>query len=159
MWTPVVVRKDGQMRISGSGEWDMNVGLKFGWIASRAPPIRGIRDGFLAGDDISAMVLEKLHLQSDERVPLEVLYDCRFLLRLRPERLPEWVMEVLSHSHNAWHIRIIPRGKYYLPTVVLRVEGHEDILLGGDGITSGISKDVKESEWLEIVFVRTLDAL
>ena len=137
LWSPVVFTPNGLIKQKAT----LNHGEKRGWIASRQPPFRTPghtdRDPLPAGIADAAKPLEldvtpllASHLLASTRDPLEVLYDCRFLIRINVHKLPPIVSQRLmqfdqnnvgSSNPTRSRLLIVPHTNYFLPKIVLRL--------------------------------------
>lgn len=134
LWTPVFVDSDGKLlSVPKSGK-----GAKFAWLASRQPPIRRPSPGKGSGEwsdsedsrmtlDITSVLTSALRKDPPNGL-VEVLYDCRFLLRIRPHLLPLGVRTALTHEQEgsdgdrraAGKVLVVPHSRYFLPRVLFR---------------------------------------
>lgn len=133
LWTPVILTRKGRLKHRLGLE---NRGERKCWLISRQPPIRNnskIRDDEL-NTNVSDLLVQDITpnivnaLQNGIDGSVEILYDCRFLLRIRVDLLPPLIADKLfnrdlgsgmSTTHSA-KLLIVPYSDYYLPKIVLR---------------------------------------
>lgn len=131
LWTPVLVRDDGKLlSLSKSGD-----GARLAWLASRQPPIRCPGSGRGSGgwpdseeglmtSDITSELISAFRRDPSNGLA-EILYDCRFLLRVRPHLLPPDIRAALSQPEDsglAGKVLVVPHSRYFLPKLILRRE-------------------------------------
>jgi len=165
LWTPVRICPDGRLRHEQPRQ-----GEGFGWLASRAPPLRHSRTSF--DRDISAK------LRSHPKRRAEVLYDNRFLITLRLEDIPPGDPIMVSIIEGSGKVVLVLGGRWLWPQVVWQHKG-EDVVVAcisapeldwyqpAPGVrktysTSPPSKTVQEARfpWQDVVdfnFIRVLD--
>jgi len=144
VWRPVSLRDDGRVRL----DFDNHTPRQMrGWLASRQPPIKRTGAPSPCVRDISRLLT--LHGQEEE-----FIWDNRFSLRLRPRLLPSDIMDSCRSSGS---VMILPHGRWLLPQIVWLRKGHQDVVLGGVGLTS-VSQDVNP-DWVTFLWVRPLDAI
>ena len=123
VWTPVLVTEDGRVKLDVK---DADAGKppqsshEPGWLASRQPPV--MRYGPSASEaleiDITGTVITALQDAKDACV--EILYDNRFLLTIRPHNLSPDVLTAVSAKGGK--LVVTPHSRYFLPRLVLRAE-------------------------------------
>lgn len=134
LWTPIAISSDGKLlSLSKSGYRG-----KVGWLASRQPPIRRPNLGKGSGEqfdsedsrmtvDITSELASALRRDPSNGL-VEILYDCRFLLRIRPHLLPLSVRTALTHTQGcgsdrrcaAGKVFVVPHSQYFLPKLLFR---------------------------------------
>jgi hypothetical protein len=147
---------------------------RFGWFASRQPPFRKNVATGDAGDrlhiDLTGQICQlkkelKEGAQKDRTTGamLEILYDCRFLLRFDVAKIPPELSMSLSVGRS--QILVKPHTRWYWPQVVWYGPGRYDILLRLEGDETGSlvgplqqPENAKSSDWISIEWIRTLDA-
>lgn len=138
LWSPVIIASNGHIK----HREDLNSGEKRCWLASRQPPIRtldyvnkdssrpsGISENAAADPlelDISYLLIG--NCLNDIRGVVEVLYDCRFLIRIDFHKLSSYVSRTIIQSdrgdvgtvNSTWsRLLIVSDTKYFLPKLVL----------------------------------------
>jgi tRNA(Ile)-lysidine synthase len=176
LWTPVIIRSNSVGRkILKATIPDVNLGAgdKFGWLASRQPPfhknIRAIGD---ASNPLTFNLTDQLRQLSDRlkeergnertaRRTLEILYDCRFLLRFDVTKMPPEIDMSLRESRS--QILVEPYTRWYLPHVVWQRPGDSiNLAVMNDAVQepSRVLKIPKGklSGWITMNWIRTLNA-
>jgi hypothetical protein len=105
--------------------------------------------------DITERLATAMNLGDDS---LEVLFDCRFLVRFDLSQVPEKLVGALrQYRETGVNVRIKPHTKYYWPKVVLRKPSFPDttyatLLDNGQIDTFGYAP------WVTMEYIRLLDA-
>jgi hypothetical protein len=88
---------------------------------------------------------------------LEILYDCRFIIRFDVAKMP---FEIgLSLSVGRSQILVQPRTRWYWPQVVWRRPGCTDLLAIIADENFGEAPEMPpKSDWISMEWVRTIDA-
>lgn len=142
-------------------------GDRLGWIASRQPPyskrLRHNSDGTPQGDQLHlnlTYILSEARKRNDKLI--EVLWDCRFLLRFNISRMPSEIGMSIAVGRSK--VIVEPRTRWYWPQVMWSRPGRDDLNLAAvvdDHQSSGgllkLAGGVR-SDWINIEFIRTLDA-
>ncbi|KAF8643880.1 hypothetical protein AX16_008896 [Volvariella volvacea WC 439] len=131
LWMPVLVR-DGRIktpdRLKNSG---IERGDVIAWLASRQPPLkkrilteRNVDNPLEV--DVTQLLAEQLKSTSAIE-PIEVLYDCRFLVRFNLGQVSEQVQSELAHAlESGWKAQVKTHTRWYWPRVVL-IRGEGDL--------------------------------
>ncbi|KAF8447804.1 PP-loop family-domain-containing protein [Boletus edulis BED1] len=151
LWTPAIYNPNKSLRLGNQClHATLHPGDHFCWLASRVPP-------FSKNPQQGAGSPTKLVIDLTERLkatiisdPLQVLYDCRFLLRIDPLQMPTHVKSSLDDTAS---IKVLPYTHYYWPKVVLQHESHPDQVLAVP------NEDGIPQSWISIQWVRPLDAI
>lgn len=177
LWRPVVIRgsadSNGRDRItvpkSNLASVSLKEGDRFGWLATRQPPydkrIRYTPDGKQQEDPLHVDLtdtLNKAQQEGNTRQPLEILYDCRFILRFDLAKMPSDIRVSLAVGRSK--ILVEPRTRWYWPHVLWSRPGRPDdnIAMVQDAqekhwVSPQLAEGEK-SDWISIEFIRTLDA-
>jgi hypothetical protein len=179
LWTPTIIRHSAgkdilKVPLRKISEIKLHAGDKFGWLASRQPPL--LKSQRAPGDSARSLVLnltdqlcqlrDRLNEQRDDSRTartLEILYDCRFLLCFDVTKMPPEIgtslavgrSQILVESHTRW----------YLPHVIWQIPESEtniDLAVMKDALEwpGGVSKmpEGKLSSWITMKWIRTIDA-
>lgn len=142
LWSPVIVGSNGHIKYREG----LNSGEKRCWLASRQPPIRTLdylnedssrQSGISENAAANPLELDISSLFAGNRLNhirgvTEVLYDCRFLIRIDTHKLSSYVSRSIIQSDQGdmgtasftWsRLLIIPDTKYFLPKLVLYLLG------------------------------------
>ncbi|KZV96185.1 adenine nucleotide alpha hydrolases-like protein [Exidia glandulosa HHB12029] len=120
-WSPVVIRRDGQIKLATNKNFPAKSGDRRGWLASRQPAyvIPGTEEGSDGVLDITQAVAESLWAGGNQHV--ETLFDCRFLVRICVDALPAQCQANIRTGEGTIGIR--PSGAHWYPTLVWRPTG------------------------------------
>ena len=132
-----------------------------GWMACRQPPdsigLESTKDR-----DIASLVLDASRewKSSMSRKTLEILWDCRFLVKINLEKMPEWAVSTLAEGGKLW---IRCDEAWFHPHIVLHAGEQETVLfdalqVAGDP-KADKKKKVKAVEWIDVKFIRTLPSV
>jgi hypothetical protein len=179
LWTPVSVRGN-QIKMSHEiSRKGSPVDGKFGWLASRQPPLNW-RDSRVRGlvspsrVDVTQQLAKAVKEWRDGASPIiRVLYDCRFLVHFNIEKIPGNLAERLVRGEGNIITRPHIRWRWYWPCVVAEWnDGTSDLLheirkkqLSPNSIiepTGSYDRRLDKtisSEWIEIEWIRSLNAL
>jgi tRNA(Ile)-lysidine synthase len=179
LWTPVIISGDSAgketFRIPKEKIPDVNLGAgdRFGWLASRQPHfyknIRAIGDApnplaFNLTNQLCQLRNRLKEERGNERTArrtLEILYDCRFLLRFDVTKMPLEIdmslavgqSQILVKSHTRW----------FLPRVVWQSPGGSiDLAVMNDAVQEpGVLEMPKDKllGWITMDWIRTLNAI
>lgn len=105
LWTPVIIHRSGEAKLRAAKPGDIA-----GWMASRQPP----KNPRTLDVDITGILSSSIQTKADA----EVLFDNRFLMRIRPHRLPNYVSETLAEGSVLSSFHILAEGRYHLPRIV-----------------------------------------
>ncbi|KZT39274.1 hypothetical protein SISSUDRAFT_985153 [Sistotremastrum suecicum HHB10207 ss-3] len=150
MWTPVdVLNVSGRVRFTNKTREPLNNG----WLASRLPPSRQYGSGSL-DEDITGNVRKALVANI---AVLELLWDCRYIIKIRPSLLSHPVRVSLLEGGST--MVVSTQGRYLQPEVVVRQErakAEETVLArySNSGQETNGSRQAVEFKW-----IRTLDVL
>ncbi|THG94364.1 hypothetical protein EW145_g8153, partial [Phellinidium pouzarii] len=130
LWTPVNINSDGRLQFSTKVEPGGEA-----WFASRQPPDRYPRadteglSGASKQDPLKVNITPAIFSSLQKNMDVvEILYDCRFLLRIRPRLLPPYVIRAVSQEYSlrtrisdpSPKVFIVPHTPYFLPKIMLR---------------------------------------
>lgn len=126
-WTPVIVRANGKIKLGITKALISQPGDRSGWLASRQPAytVPGLDKASDSVLDVTRIVVDALRDGKDDHV--EVLYDCRFLVRVFLEALPDDCRANLLAGEDS--LRITPRAPYWLPHLIWRQYNRSDAAL------------------------------
>jgi hypothetical protein len=126
LWTPVLMNGESIQTPNQLGQFRIQPGETVGWLASRQPPLH--RDKMEARGMINPLQLDVTELltagiaankeKGTGTESLEVLYDCRFLLRFNLTRIPENIATAIMVPQTDERILIQPTTRWYWPKVV-----------------------------------------
>jgi tRNA(Ile)-lysidine synthase len=182
LWRPVAIcpTPSGKHTIRIPGKRIANIKLRgnyrFGWLASRQPPFhKNVRAKGDASDPLTFDLTDRLcraredlqeriqkRTQDDQTAAgmLEILYDCRFIIRFDVARMPAQIG--LSLSVGRSQIVVEHRTRWYWPQVTWHRPGHSDhlaVIVDESEVSTGappVNSDL--SNWISIEWIRTLDA-
>ncbi|KZT26616.1 hypothetical protein NEOLEDRAFT_1155713 [Neolentinus lepideus HHB14362 ss-1] len=139
LWTPVFLMENGQFKISKSE--DKHIGstscssLPAAWIASRQPPFAKSLSDTRTSTRKDALHLNITHLIGEKvdgvnpQEEQELLWDCRFLLRINGRRLKTTVDRARSITGSEdGELLLEPETRWYLPRIVWRWTGGSIVL-------------------------------
>jgi hypothetical protein len=184
LWTPVAMKGNRIKtpdKVFASG---IRKDETFGWLASRQPPLRretmqarGIANPLRI--DITQRLAKALKDWQDGASPIvQVLWDCRFLVRFNVGKIPTDLAGRLAHSEG--EITICPSTRWYWPKVVEEQGEMTTVLhskIGGndprslfqvttkdsdtsDSATYWLPKEREvSSEWINTEWIRSLAAI
>jgi tRNA(Ile)-lysidine synthase len=157
LWTPAIFNPNKSLRLAPPSA--LQPDDRFCWLASRTPPFSKNPQQQGAGSPTTLVIdlTERLRaaLSSDATDPLQVLYDCRFLLRIDPLRMPAHVKSVLEEHDKTASIKVLPFSQYYWPKVVLQRESHPDQVLAVPQENGTVDPT---GPWISMQWIRPLDA-
>jgi hypothetical protein len=184
LWTPVLIRGESIKTPGRIAEFGIKQGETVGWLASRQPPLhrdkmeeRGIVDP-LQLDVTELLTVVALNNEKGVREEvLEVLYDCRFLLRFNLTRMPGVIATAITKPED--RILVQPNSRWYWPKVVWQRGRDIDVLHSAivdkserpfwsgprqtkedyDAREYWKRPDVVSSDWIEIEWIRSLNAI
>lgn len=161
LWSPAIFNPNKPLKV---GNQCLHLTLqpddRFCWLALRIPPFsKNPQQG--AGSPTGLMIdlTERLRSAVSSDVPadpLQVLYDCRFLLRIDPFQIPTYIKSALQKHDNTTSIKVVPFTQYYWPKVVLQRESHPDQVLAAPQENG--TDAVESLSWISIQWIRPLDA-
>ncbi|KAG8217659.1 hypothetical protein J3R82DRAFT_5812 [Butyriboletus roseoflavus] len=162
LWSPAIFNPKMPLRV---GNHCLHLTLKpddrFCWLASRTPPFsKNPQQGAGSPTGLIIDLTEQLRvaLSSDVSAdPLQALYDCRFLLRIHPFKMPTYVKSALQKHDKTASIKVVPFTQYYWPKVVLQRESHPDQVLALPQ-ENGTLDATGSPSWISIQWIRPLDA-
>jgi tRNA(Ile)-lysidine synthase len=161
LWQPAIFGAKRRLRV-GTQCYDLQVhpGERRAWIACRLPavPYHALQNSELPPKldiDITERLVTAMRCGNDS---LEVLFDCRFLVRFDLSQIPEELVGALrNYEERGVSLRIKPRTKFYWPKVLLRQPLCIDTTyaaLTEDGQTDTFGR----RPWISMEYVRLLDA-
>lgn len=188
LWTPVLIQGEGIKTPGRIGEFGIKPGETVGWLASRQPPLhrdkmeeRGMINPLQLNvtELLTAMTTDNEKGASTE--VLEVLYDCRFLLRFNLTRMPGKIATAIMKPQQVEQILVQPNSRWYWPKVVWRRGREIDVVLHSDIVDTNKSQqqmwtgqtneehdhrqywkrpdNVVSAGWIEIEWIRSLSAI
>lgn len=176
VWRPIVISFDskGNERLKLPQKWSemrMCPGDRFGWLASRQPPLyksKGVTGGL--EDDLEVDLSPKIsrtikELHDGKRKasdgPLDILWDCRFLLRFDLAKIPQYIAVSLALGHS--QLRVEPNTRWYWPRIVWMRPGFQPDTLALIPLEQqdqeGVVPLANPSAWIRIYWIRTLEAI
>lgn len=176
LWSPAVIRGDlthhrdatrcPDLRIDTI---DLAAGDRFGWLASRQPPFhKNTRAKGHGSDPLTFDLTDQLRQAGNEVAQnheatktLEILYDCRFLLRFDVTSMPPEIGVSLAVGRS--QILVRPRTRWYQPEVVWQVPGRTVVLahISDESQVGGEPLHISSNgllNWIRMYWIRTLDA-
>jgi tRNA(Ile)-lysidine synthase len=183
LWTPVLVNGTRIKTPDRPAHTGADEGETVAWLASRQPPMKMRRmDGLIMVNPLHIDATEtiKQKLEDTSPLPVDLLYDCRFLVRLHLSNMPLWVYNELRNPEKQARIRIVPRTQWYWPKIVLEngvesrvlysnVPEHEESLMPsrlpqtrGSKLTEKYwmrGDEVIVSDWIQVKWVRPLSRI
>ncbi|KAG8932141.1 hypothetical protein FRC02_001614 [Tulasnella sp. 418] len=144
LWTPVYLRSDGSIKLV-SPSTTIKVNDRFGWLASRSP----IRN-FGASSDRPRTISVDVEKQINQRCPIDVLWDNRFVVTIRPWLFPDNVLDVLTKESSSCRIAVVGQGRWVLPRVEVKQ---------GDETLRVFDLSSKVNECVDYRFVRVLSSI
>jgi len=179
LWTPVLVKGTKIKTPDRFARRGSTAGEAVAWLASRQPPIKltEIDEKNLFNPvriDVTEALNQKLEdMSSGSSSPtVDLLYDCRFLVRFDVTKMPSWV---ISELQNQARISIWPQTRWFWPKVVLGDESlvlHSDVaehgeffaflqISGSDGGNKywKRAERVVASDWIHVEWVRPLSRI
>lgn len=162
LWTPAIFNPNKPLRV---GNQCLHSTLlpddRFCWLASRTPPFsKNPQQGAGSPTGLTIDLTDRLRAATSSDVPtdpLQVLYDCRFLLRIDPFQMPTHVKSALQKHDKTASIKVLPFTQYYWPKVVLQRESHPDQILAVPQEDDTVDA-TRSLSWLSIQWIRPLDA-
>jgi len=160
LWKPVYYR-NGTMR-EVTAAYAPKEGDIAAWVACRQPPDPQTADA-ISDRDLSAEVLraagqmEALGIQDSV---LDVLFDCRFLVSIQLNKIPENVMHALASEET--RLLLSCEGRWFHPALWLKTGSggkklvHNHIANSGE---RGSQSKAKIADWVNIQFIRELSSL
>ncbi|KIK94290.1 hypothetical protein PAXRUDRAFT_828154 [Paxillus rubicundulus Ve08.2h10] len=162
LWTPAIFSPRKPLRVGNQClQLPLRSDDQFCWLASRIPPFfKNPQEGAGSSSRLTLELTAQLRAGIYSDMPtdtFEVLYDCRFLLRIDPTQMPERVKSILSKQDKTVSIKVIPFTNYYWPKVVLQRESRPDQVLAVLG-PEGTTDTMGAPPWISMQWVRLLDA-
>ena len=162
LWTPAIYHPNKLLR---AGNQCLHSTLEpndhFCWLASRMPPFSKNPRQQGAGSPTKLVIdltqrLAAAIISDGPTDPLQVLYDCRFLLHIDPLKIPTHIKSALEEHDESTSIKVLPFTQFYWPKVVLQRKSHPDQVLA---VPQEANVDTSESlSWISIQWIRPLDA-
>ncbi|KAF8629989.1 hypothetical protein AX15_003161 [Amanita polypyramis BW_CC] len=178
LWIPVLVRGGKIKTPERVGRAGVGPNEVIGWLASRQPPLnkRTMQDRNMHNPlriDVTEMLKKKLG-EGCSGSTVDVLYDCRFLVRFHRTKIPLDVFNDLTGSERV-RIHILPHTRWYLPKVVLEKGDDLRVLYSDIAEDKNLfpfmlsDRDPKSywersdravvSDWIQVEWIRPLTAL
>ncbi|KAG2146892.1 PP-loop family-domain-containing protein [Suillus bovinus] len=161
LWQPAIFSAKKRLRVGTQclGR-RLQLGERFAWMASRLPAVPyNMLDTAILPSKLDIDVTERLASATSRGDDfLEVLFDCRFLVRFDLSQIPEELVEALRKSQETGvNVRIKPHTKYYWPKVVLRKPSCVDIAYA-TLMDNGQIDTFGHAPWVTMKYIRLLDA-
>ncbi|KAG1756314.1 PP-loop family-domain-containing protein [Suillus paluster] len=161
LWQPAIFSAKKRLRVGTQclGR-QLQPGERFAWMASRLPAVPyHVLDTATLPPKLDVDVTERLATAINRGNPsLEVLFDCRFLVRFDLSQVPEELVDALrKYQETGVNVRIRPHTKFYWPKVVLRQPSCPDTIhatLLDDGQIGTFGR----APWVSMEYIRLLDA-
>lgn len=162
LWTPVLYshNKGLKIRSESLSHLEQPCGGQSAWLASRLPPfLKNPQEGAGSASRLSVDLTEQFILAlATSRDVLQVLYDCRFLVRFDLTQIPKHVRDALNNAQDQpISIKILPQTDYFWPKVVLR-KGSDPVLVLAVLDEKGGTDTLGSRPWISMEWVRLLDA-
>lgn len=131
-WQPVLVGGSNMMRIP-SGFARPGPSELVGWLASRQPPVSPTRMERIGmynplRIDVTEDLREKLHKKhKNPGQVLEVLWDCRFLIKMDIDKIPDKIVQGILDVNQ--RVMILPNTRFYWPKIVFERREKQEMLL------------------------------
>jgi hypothetical protein len=153
----MVIRADGRMKTLDGAR--VKSGESCGWLASRQPP--------KTGEMLQLDITDRLITTDKVMKFLEVIYDCRFLLRFNLDMIPVDIATSITRPGCDGKILVQPQSEWYWPKVVWRRPGiiDEDLCSFDAPIEDKGRQDSTRTvkrvtpAWIDMEWIRSLDAL
>ncbi|KDQ61140.1 hypothetical protein JAAARDRAFT_67527 [Jaapia argillacea MUCL 33604] len=170
VWAPVLISNTGRFIMLDQKRGRLNPELSLGWLASRqAPALKSIA-GYnttptpLCMDvtDLLVQRIGKATAPSAQDDFVDVLYDCRFLIRFSTRRIVDLLQIPTTETAIPSRVVIEPETRWYLPKIVWKRAGLEDQVLArlvGWWRKDGVEEPKESPVEIEIDSIRTIDAL
>ncbi|KAG8921511.1 protein with putative role during mitosis [Tulasnella sp. 417] len=124
LWKPVVIGNDGRIEPLRPGSDIPKQAV--GWLAYRSPPRAAERN---AQVDITSAIHDRL-ANPESRKEIELFWDCRFALTLKPWLLSDDVKSNIDSNPEDVSVTVEAGGEWMLPRVVLRQPKGKSVLGG-----------------------------
>ncbi|KAH7929670.1 adenine nucleotide alpha hydrolases-like protein [Leucogyrophana mollusca] len=174
LWSPAIFNAERPVRIGDQYlKCKLQPGDRFAWLASRLPlsaanktqEVEFPSDVDIDITDRLVSAQRKMILGKNDGGILEVLFDCRFLLRFDLRQLPDSIMEVLKTRRLHLDrkalatVRILPFSRFCWPRVILRQSEHPDIELATLDSDGSCRHAEGSRPWIAMEWIRILDAI
>ena len=160
LWSPVLYHPDKCLETVGPLHHSKQPeSTQFTWLASRIPPFfKNPQEGAGSASRLTIDLTNQFHVAhtKSEPVILEVLYDCRFLIRFDFSRIPKHV-QAAPHNGQPISIKILPHTQYFWPKVVLQQGTDPEKVLAVLNDKGEVDM-LGSSPWISMEWVRLLDA-
>ncbi|KAG2364512.1 PP-loop family-domain-containing protein [Suillus spraguei] len=147
LWQPAIFSAKRRLRVGTQciGR-QLQPGERFAWMASRLPAL---------DVDITERLVMAMSRGDDS---LEVLFDCRFLVRFDLSQIPVELVEALrNYQETGVNVRIKPHTRYYWPKVVLQKPSYPDTTYATP-MDDGQIDTFGHAPWVIMEYIRLLDA-
>lgn len=161
LWQPVIFSAKRRLRVGTQClRRQLQPGERFAWMASRLPAVPyHMLDTAKLSSKLDVDITERLAIaisRGDDS--LEVLFDCRFLVRFDLSQIPETLVGALQkYQETGVNVRIKPHTKYYWPKVVLQKPSYPDTTYA-TLMDNGQIDTFGYSPWVTTEYIRLLDA-
>lgn len=161
LWQPVIFSAKRRLRVGTQclGR-QLQPGERFAWMASRLPAVPyNMLDTAKLSSKLDVDITERLAIAiSRGDYSLEVLFDCRFLVRFDLSQISETLVEALQkYQETGVKVRIKPHTKYYWPKVVLQKPSYPDTTYA-TLMDNGQIDTFGYPPWVTMEYIRLLDA-
>ncbi|OJA15751.1 hypothetical protein AZE42_05260 [Rhizopogon vesiculosus] len=161
LWQPAIFSAQRRLRV-GTQCYDLKLypGERRAWIACRLPavPFHALTTSPLP-PKLDIDITERLvHAMSRGDDSLEVLFDCRFLVRFDLSQIPEELVGALKdYQKTGVNVRIKPWTKFYWPKVLLQQPLCKDTVYAAM-MEDGRIDTLGYRPWISMEYIRLLDA-
>ncbi|KAH7889548.1 PP-loop family-domain-containing protein [Phlebopus sp. FC_14] len=159
LWAPMLPKSSKR---PGGGDHRLQHPREITWLVSRMPPFsRNPQAGVGSASRLIVDLTEKLAaaVKSEKSLgPIEVLYDCRFLVRFDLSQMPREVETSFNNRETILSVKILPVMPHYLPSVVLQQASRPDQVLA-ILTDQGTMDTMGFSPWISIEWARSLEAI
>src|SRR5258708_8528300 len=151
LWVPVTTSREGKIRRAVPNEVGPTLS---GWFAIRQPPYQ--THGECGNRFHSCSSDARCIATSSHTNVITVVFDLRFLMRITPHTSP-YAPRLSLGKHT---LVVSGYGPYHLPCIAVRTAGKPDAILWklDPRNISPFSNTLLKCAWLEVEFIRSLDA-
>ncbi|KAK2466731.1 hypothetical protein APHAL10511_000989 [Amanita phalloides] len=182
LWTPVLVRGTKIKTPDRVTKDGISANEVIAWLASRQPPLNKRKmEQLEMYNPLQIDVTDKLKQSLDDASgasSMEVMYDCRFLVRFDFANMPLSIYNGLRGPDSQIQILIVPDTRWYWPEIVLKQGDEARVLhsdIGEEVQLHPLGKPVRDrpshkmywkrpgepivSSWIHVEWIRPLSAL
>ncbi|KAH7914005.1 PP-loop family-domain-containing protein [Hygrophoropsis aurantiaca] len=171
LWSPAIFNSERPLKVGAQYiKHSSHPGDRFAWLASRLPYVGVNKSG--AGVqlppnldiDITTRLIpspQNGQLKNVTQRYLDVLYDCRYLVRFDLQRIPGNVVTALQQcSETSATVRVVPISRYCWPKVVLTPNqpAESEVVLAALGEDGTCQHPDGTQPWITMEWIRLLDA-